>query len=80
MQIVMDYLNKDPTNIARLRRCLQKNMKTLQFVYSKCFPEICSLIDKRVIDLKGEFFLSFKAWKDKKKFPVEKPAEPQTPT
>ena len=24
VQIVMGYLNKDPTNIIRLRRCLQK--------------------------------------------------------
>ena len=24
-QIVLDYLHKDPTNIVRLRRCLQKN-------------------------------------------------------
>ena len=43
-------------------------MKTVQFVYSKCFLEIYSLIDKRRINLKGEFLLTFKAWKDKKKF------------
>ena len=79
-QTVMDYLNKDPTNIFCLRGCLQKNMKTPQFVYSRCFPEIYSLIDKHGINLKGKFLLSFKAWKDKKKFPVEKPAKAQTPT
>ena len=71
-QIVMSYLDKDPTNIICLRRCLQKNMKTVQFVYSRCFPEIYSLIDKRGIDMKGEFLLAFKVWKDKKKFPIEK--------
>ena len=43
-------------------------MKTVQFVYSRCFPEIYSLIDKRGINLKSEFLLTFKAWKDKKKF------------
>ena len=43
-------------------------MKTIQFVYSRCFPEICSLIDKRGINLKSEFLLRFKLWKDKKKF------------
>ena len=44
-----------------------KNMKTVQFVYSRCFPEIYSSIGKRGIHLKGELLLSFKAWKDKKK-------------
>ena len=67
-QIVMDYLNKNPINTIILRRCLQKNMKTGQFVYSRCFPEIYFLNDKRGIDLKSEFLLSFKAWKNKKKF------------
>ena len=67
-QIVLDYLSKDASNIVRLRKCLQNHMKTIQFVYSRCFPEIYSLIDKRGIDLKSEFLLPFKLWKDKKKF------------
>ena len=66
-QIVLDYLNKDASNIVRLRKCLQNHMKTIQSVYSRCFPEIYSLIDKRGIDLKSEFLLTFKLWKDKKK-------------
>ena len=52
----------------RLRKCLQNHIKTIQFVYSRCFPEIYSLIDKRGIDLESEFLLMFKLWKDKKKF------------
>ena len=51
-----------------LRKCLQNHMKTIQLVYSRCFPEIYSLIDKRGINLKSEFLLKFKLWKDKKKF------------
>ena len=43
-------------------------MKTIQFVFSRFFPEIYSLIDKRGINLKSGFLLTFKAWKDKKKF------------
>ena len=66
--IVLDYLNKDASNIAHLRKSLQNHMKAIQFVYSRCFPEIYSLIDKRRIDLKSEFLLTFKLWKDKKKF------------
>ena len=67
-QIVLDYLNKDASNIVRLRKCLPNHMKTIQFAYSRCFPEIYSLIDKRGINLKSEFLLTFKLWKDKKKF------------
>ena len=67
-QIVLDYLSKDASNIVRLRKCLQNHMKTIQFVYSRCFPEIYSLIDKRGINLKSAFLLTFKVWKDKKKF------------
>ena len=65
-QIVLDYLNKDASNIVRLRKCLQNHRKTIQFVYSRCFPEIYSLIDKRGINLKNKFLLTFKLWKDKK--------------
>ena len=43
-------------------------MKTIQFVCSRCFREIYSLIDKRGINLKSEFLITFKLWKDKKKF------------
>ena len=67
-QMVLDYLNKDPTNIIWLRRCLQKKKKKniVQFVCLRCFPEIYSLVDKREIHLKGEFWLSYKVWKNKK--------------
>ena len=66
-QIVSDYLNKDASNIVRLRKYLQNLMKTNQFAYSRCFPQMYSLIDKRGINLKSEFVLTFKLWKDKKK-------------
>ena len=66
-QIVSDYLNKDASNIVRLRKYLQNLMKTIQFAYSRCFPQMYSLIDKRGINLKSEFVLTFKLWKDKKK-------------
>ena len=67
-QIVLDYLNKDTSNIVLLRKFLQNHMKTIQFVYSRCFSKIYYLIEKHGINLKSEFLLSFKTWKDKKKF------------
>ena len=71
VQIVLDYLKKDPKNIILLRRCLQNHMKVIQFVYPKCFPEIYSLIDKRGINLKSEFLLTFRLWKNKKNFATQ---------
>ena len=61
--IVLDCFNKDSKN-------MQNHMNTIQFVYSKCFPEVYSFIDKRgivlrVIVFKRDLFLS---WKDKKVF------------
>ena len=58
-------------------------MKTIQFVCSRCFPDIYFLIDKRGINLKSEFLLTFKLWKDKKKFSTistnEKKSEDEQP-
>ena len=71
VQIVLDCLKKDPKNIILLRRCLQNHMKVIQFVYPKCFPEIYSLIDKRGINLKSEFLLTFRLWKNKKNFATQ---------
>ena len=68
-QIVLDYLTKHPKNMSLLKKCLQEHMKVIQFVYLRCFPEIYSLIDTRGINLKSEFLLTFKQWKDKKNFP-----------
>ena len=64
-EVIMDYVNEDPASIIKLRRCLQK---IVQFIYSRCYPEIYLLIDKHGIEIKGEILLAFKPWKDKKKF------------
>ena len=68
LEIVMKYIEQDSGNIVRLRRCLHQYKKFVQFIYSRCYPEIYSLIDKRGIEKKGELQLTFKSWKDKKKF------------
>ena len=67
-RIVMDYLEQDNGNIVRLRQCFQQKKNIVQFIYSRCYPEIYSLIDKHGIEIKSEFSLAFKSWKDKKKF------------
>ena len=58
-------------------------MKTIQFVYVRCFPEIYSLIDMRGINLKSEFLLTLKLWNYKKNFSMvstnEKKSEDEQP-
>ena len=45
---------------------LIENEKIFQFVYSKTYPEFHSFVERRGIDLRNEFHLKFKEWKDKK--------------
>ena len=67
-EIVMKYIEQDSSNILRLRRCLSQHKNIVQFIYSRCYPEIYSLIDIHGIEIKSEFLLAFKSWKDKKSF------------
>ena len=51
---------------------LKRTKKTLKieekpYFYSKGYPDIYSLVEKSGIDLRGEFLLTFKTWKDKTK-------------
>ena len=39
---------------------------TFQFVYFYPYPEICSFVEKCKIDLRNEFHIKFKEWKDEK--------------
>ena len=64
-EIVISYVNQNNENIVRLRICPQKNKNIVQFIYSRCYTEIYSLIHKRGIEIKGEFLLAFKFWKNK---------------
>ena len=64
-EIVMKYIEQDSSNIVRLRRCLPQHKN---IIYSRCYPQIYSLIDIRGIKIKSEFLLAFKSWKDKKSF------------
>ena len=39
-----------------------------QFAYCSTYPEVYSFVEKRSINLRNEFHLKFKDWKDKKKY------------
>ena len=42
------------------------NKKIFQFVYATTYPEIYTFVEKRGSDLRNNFHLKFKEWKDKK--------------
>ena len=66
--IAWKYLEQDEQNFEKIRKKLIENTKVFQFVYSSVYPEIYSFVEKRGIDLRNNFHLTFKEWKDKKKY------------
>ena len=67
-EIVWKYIKKDETNFDKMKEKLRENKEIFQFVYSTVYPEVYTSIKKRGIELKNEFHLKFKDWKDKKKY------------
>ena len=65
--VVWKYLEADEGNFDQIKNKLIKNKKIFQFVYSSTYTEIYSFIEKRSIDLRNEFHLRLKGWKDKKR-------------
>ena len=49
-----------------MRTSVISQKKIFQYVYAKCYPEIFVLVEKRGIDLRNEFLITFKVWKNKK--------------
>ena len=66
-EIVMNYIEADDKNFDKLKRKLIENKKIFQFVYSSVYPEVYSFVEKRGVDMRNNFHLKFKEWKDRKK-------------
>ena len=66
-EIVMNYIEADNKNFDKLKRKLIENKKIFQFVYSSVYPEVYSFVKKRGVDMRNNFHLKFKEWKDRKK-------------
>ena len=67
-EIVHKYIEKNKENFDKLKKKLIKNKKIFQFVYSSAYHEVYSFVEKRGIELRNNFLLKFKDWKDKKKY------------
>ena len=67
LEIITDFLNKDEDNYKELRNNLSSYKNIFQYVYSNVFPEIYCSTEKRGFDLKSNFHIIFKTYKDKNK-------------
>ena len=66
-EIINDFLNEGEENYKHLRNNLSQYKKILRYVYSNAFPETYCSIKRRGFDLKSNFHIIFKTYKDKKK-------------
>ena len=46
-------MEQDEQNFDKIRKKLIGNKKVFQFVYSSVYPEICSFVEKRDVDLRN---------------------------
>ena len=67
-ETVMSYIEADENNFGKLKRKLIKNQKIFQYVYASFYPEVYSFVEKRGVDMRNNFHLKFKEWKDRKKY------------
>ena len=66
LEIITDFLNEEENNYRELRNNLSSYKSIFQYVYSNFFPEIYCSTEKRGFDLKSNFHIIFKTYKDKK--------------
>ena len=65
--IIWRFISEDEQNYKKLRENLQKYKDILQYVYASAYPDIYCNSERRGFDLKSEFEIYFKEYKDKKK-------------
>ena len=64
--IVWSYIEKDEKNFERMRKIVVSHKKIFQYVYANCYSEIFLQVEKRGIDFRNQYLITFKVWKDKK--------------
>ena len=65
LEIVGRFIDQDKENLRLLQKCLANYKDIFQYVYSYTFPEIYTMSEKRGIDMKSNFYILFKTYKDK---------------
>ena len=65
LEIVGKFVDEDKNNLRLLQQCLANYKDIFQYVYSCTYPEIYTMSEKRGIDMKSNFYILFKTFKDK---------------
>ena len=65
LEIVGKFVDQDKNNLRLLQQCLANYKDIFQYVYSCTYPEIYTMSEKRGIDMKSNFYILFKTFKDK---------------
>ena len=66
LEITSEFADKDENNYKQLQNNLSSYKNIFQYVHSNVFPEIYCATEKRGFDLKSNFHIIFKMYKDKK--------------
>ena len=66
LEIIKEFLDEDQSHYKELRNNLSKYKNIFQYIYSNVFPEIYCSTQKGGFDLKSNFHIIFKTYKDKK--------------
>ena len=70
LEIINDFLNENEENYKDLRNNLSSYKNIFQYVYSNAFPEIYCSTEWCSFDLKRNFHIIFKTYKDKKQLEI----------
>ena len=65
-EIITEFLAEKDENYKQLRNNLSHSKNIFQYVYSNVFPEIYCSTERRGFNLKSNFHIIFKTYKDKK--------------
>ena len=65
LEIVGKFVDQDKNSLRLLQQCLANYKDIFQNVYSSTFPDIYTMSEKRGIDMKSNFYILFKTYRDK---------------
>ena len=65
LEIVVGFLHQGKQNLRMLQEHLARYKDIFQYVYSHLFPEVYTSSEKRGLDLKSNFHILFKTYRDK---------------
>ena len=65
LEIVGNFIDQGKQNLRMLQENLARYKDIIQYVYSHVFPEVYTTSEKRGFDLKSNFHIMFKTYRDK---------------